>query len=239
MKSFGLAGMTYRVFTLLALLVVCESAMAQGWLNRASGGRLTTPEPIRKIAPNGLSVGRGGDNTSSLAVVSHYIRNDGMVMYGSNSGNVGPTGRYAKVEHIQGLAYYVEPGASNSPLRAPSRDKAADITLSDDVVSQRTEIDANTGTVYRVKQVNGKVTNRTTVAHLSPSWDGQGRPYYQYSGQQVWANNVAWRQPTSQPLFPQQPQNQSIGQGGQQDPGAAIAVGVLQIIEASLRNQRP
>ena len=44
--------------TLVMGIAVSGSVSAQGWLQRATGGRVSTPEPIRKIAPNGISMSR-------------------------------------------------------------------------------------------------------------------------------------------------------------------------------------
>jgi hypothetical protein len=39
-------------------VAVSGSVSAQGWVQRATGGRVTTPAPIRNIAPNGISMSR-------------------------------------------------------------------------------------------------------------------------------------------------------------------------------------
>src|SRR6056297_3267323 len=48
--------LTYVFVVGCVIFAANPSLMAGGWLSRATGGRLKTPEPIRKIAPNGISI---------------------------------------------------------------------------------------------------------------------------------------------------------------------------------------
>jgi hypothetical protein len=208
-----------------------SSAHAQGWLERASGGRLSTPKPIRDIAPNGVSIGGGRQDQGSslMVIVGPYIKADGGVMYGSNTGNVREIARASLTRNSRGQAFWVYKGAENSPLRAPRYDRPVDRTV-------RYEVNANNGVVYRVEYMNGqRQLGSQEVQRLKVQYDNQGRPYYAYNGKTYWANNQPWRKP-QQPQYPQNPQYPSGGGQQAQDPGVAIAVGILQAIDQAARN---
>ena len=64
----------------------CNTASAQGWFKKATG--VKTPDPIRKIAPDGLSNRRGPESGSKLAVepdVRTYNGNPGKGRNGSGT----------------------------------------------------------------------------------------------------------------------------------------------------------
>jgi len=94
---------------------------SRGWFQSATGVR--TPEPIRKIAPKGISVGGRKDSGSGLAVYTPgYIRSDGVVV-GARSNTAQPVRTWrARITHRNGYAYWYDPrGEVRGLKRAPSR----------------------------------------------------------------------------------------------------------------------
>lgn len=112
------------LFSLLAGCVVlsCQPASAQGWLQKSTGIR--TPEPIRKIAPNGISKRRVEESTSHLQVYTPgHIDSNGNVWSGtSNSGGTNViVGKATIVPTPSGQAYWTY---GNYPrVRAPQYDR--------------------------------------------------------------------------------------------------------------------
>ena len=99
----------------------------RGWFSDATG--ISTPDPIRKIAPNGLSTGHGGETHSNLMVVTPpWIDTHGNIYGGSGNtgGSNGRVGR-AKLQFTSsGKAYWVSDyrdgyGRVQSPVKAHSQ----------------------------------------------------------------------------------------------------------------------
>ena len=106
----------------------CETSHADGWLKRASGGRISTPKPIRNIAPKGLSFTPRENSPSYIQVVTPpSIDANGNVYSGSGSG--GSRGRYVGkatiVRNSRGQAYWRSSYSNRygraQTRRAPSR----------------------------------------------------------------------------------------------------------------------
>jgi hypothetical protein len=123
---------TTLAFTFLMSLSAwrCQPASAEGLFQRTTGIR--TPEPIRKIAPNGLKVFKGEQSTSSLMVVSPpRIDSSGRVW--SGTGNTGQSAQVVGTASIKrntkGEAYwtsnYRDIYGTAQPVRAPQYDRAA------------------------------------------------------------------------------------------------------------------
>lgn len=105
----------------------CESAAAQGWLQKSTG--IKTPDPIRKIAPKGLSIGKGQESTSGLTVLTPAsIDSKGNVWSGSGrSDNSQSIVAKAVIKHdSSGRAYWTATGSYShlQPVRAPQYDRA-------------------------------------------------------------------------------------------------------------------
>ncbi|MEQ8787450.1 MAG: hypothetical protein RIC55_14195 [Pirellulaceae bacterium] len=100
-----------------------------GWFEDATG--VSTPEPIRKIAPNGIRFPRGGQSTSRFGTMSHsyFIADDGSIYSrthydGGSSSNWSKTSDRAALKYnSQGHAYWVFRSADNSPRRVQRYDK--------------------------------------------------------------------------------------------------------------------
>ena len=86
-KFFNVLSLTILIF----LVSDAPQVRAQGWFQKATG--LKTPDPIRKIAPNGISISpKASQNHSTLSVISPpYIDVNGNVYAGS--GNANPSRR--------------------------------------------------------------------------------------------------------------------------------------------------
>jgi hypothetical protein len=100
------------------------SSHAQGWLQKATG--VKTPDPIRKIAPNGLSIGKGQESTSgTMEYIPPRIDSNGDVWSGTGNSNHSQTkiGKARPVLDSNGRAYWRYENLT--PVRAPKYDRLA------------------------------------------------------------------------------------------------------------------
>jgi hypothetical protein len=100
---------------------------SRGWFSDATG--FETPDPIRKIAPNGISIGGRQPNGSSISVMTPpSIDRHGNIRRGSSSGGDGGdiVGKAQLQYSSSGAAYWVSNysnynGRVQSPVRADAR----------------------------------------------------------------------------------------------------------------------
>ena len=182
---------------------------------------------------------------SDLPVITPpRIDRNGNVWSGSSRGPARIIGKATLRHDSRGRAYWVSSyrnsyGRVKSPVRAHGKyDKAngrivIDTNTRPIPIMSRNSIDPNTGAVYRDKYTGSRRTRREYLGTATLQYDSTGRPFYQYGSGRVWANR------------PRRPQYGGSSAGGpygprpnRQDSGAAVAAGILQIINGALNQGR-
>ena len=200
-------------------LAATENAQA-GWLEKATGGKVSTPEPIRKIAPNGIRLGRiPQESPSYIAVITPaFIDNQGRIWSGSSrGGSRGHVMRQAKIQHNgAGQAYWVDPKGKVKSRHAPQHDLR---------VTYRLNINPNTGVVYQTKYLGSKQVGNRKVGNAVLQYAQNGRPLFKYGSHWTWANK---------PWQSQQPQL-GTPKFQNQDPGAQLGTAIAELIKAAAK----
>lgn len=151
-----------------------NSAVSQP-LSNIDQARLRLPFPF------GTGQSSEGESTSRLAVQTEEIDSNGKVWSVSPYGKRYYLGRATKTV-IGGNLYWVWKSHKRFINRLPAE--------------YRTEIDPNTGRVYRSQYVGRSRQARTAVGWAPLRYAANGRAYYSYGNVSIWANKPQRRQVT-------------------------------------------
>ena len=160
-KSSATFGVT--LITTAILVASSNTASAQwptsGWLNKATGGRVTTPRPFQQMNP---FQARPAPTSSLPAVSEPYIdRRTGTVYgYRSNTGPQNAVGK-AKPVTIDGRTHWVHPNFKPVPAfgNTPNFNPNANINLNAGTQRKSLYSIKNNGAIYRGGQQVGKAEN--------------------------------------------------------------------------------
>ncbi|WP_404308266.1 hypothetical protein [Neorhodopirellula lusitana] len=229
MKTFPT--LTIASLTILALgfTMTVENANAGGWVSKATGGRVTTPDPIRRIAPNGISYSSRGtaSELGAWSSTTYSINLHGYVTE-TTSGNMNSSknlGRIATLKHTAwGDAYWTYGGKQADAAAQYDRNQVYKIV-----------IDPNSGRVTKDRYSGNRYVS-STYAGQATLIQSNGRAIYSFQGKSVYANRPSRSAyPATQQYVPRNPQQ--FGNSSQ-DPGAALAIGILGAIGQALNNQQ-
>lgn len=151
-------------------------------LSKVNGGvKPTTPQPIKSIAPNGISIGGKKDSGSSLAVIiGPYINaSNGGVYYGTNSGNVSRIATAQLTYTSSGQAYWVY---KNQRVRAPQHDRKVN-TLAEQQQKQQ-QLEMRRQQEQLKKQQAQLQAQRQQMLAQQQQWEAQQRQQQQLLQQQ-------------------------------------------------------
>jgi hypothetical protein len=208
------------VLAALALATNAQAQLIKNWKdldvnNKNSGIRQGGRDLDKSIPRFNSTMGRtSGSGWSDGQNVSYTIDPYGNVTRFLDGTNPSNLGRVANLNrNAQGQAFWNYNGVT--VRAAPQFDQTANYQI---------QIDPNNGAVIETKYVGTQIVNRQQVGWAQLCYAGNGQPLFRWGSNQVAANRP-WQQAAG-------------GQNNQQqDPGMAIANGVIQIINSAAQAQ--